>query len=84
PRAEFEFLSLPGARNHPGTELALRRFEPPKTDAGHLWAINCFSRTRGIVGATTLRLLGRASEAVFVEDGVMDWGLRGAPTVQNA
>lgn len=84
PRAEFEFLSLPGARNHPGTELALRRFEPPKADAGHLWAINCFSRTRGIVGATTLRLLGRASEAVFVEDGVMDWGLRGAPTVQNA
>ncbi|MDP9601573.1 UNVERIFIED_ORG: rhodanese-related sulfurtransferase [Variovorax paradoxus] len=85
PRAEFEFLSLPGARNHPGTELALRRFEQPGADGpDHLWAINCFSRTRGIVGATTLRLLGRASEAVFVEDGVMDWGLRGAPTVQNA
>lgn len=85
PRAEFEFLSLPGARNHPGTELALRRFEPPEAGGpDHLWAINCFSRTRGIVGATTLRLLGRASEAVFVEDGVMDWGLHGAPTVQNA
>jgi rhodanese-related sulfurtransferase len=90
PRAEFEFLSLPGARNHAGTELALRRFAPdgPEPDADHpsdhLWAINCFSRTRGIVGATTLRLLGRASDAVFVEDGVMDWGLHGAPTVQNA
>jgi len=82
PRAEFEFLSLPGARNHAGTELALRRFEPQGAD--HLWAINCFSRTRGIVGATTLRLLGRAPEAVFVEDGVMAWGLQGAPTVQNA
>ncbi|QSI28119.1 rhodanese [Variovorax sp. RKNM96] len=82
PRAEFEFLSLPGARNHAGTELALRRFEPG--DAEHLWAINCFSRTRGIIGATTLRLLGRAPDAVFVEDGVMAWGLQGAPTVQNA
>lgn len=83
PRAEFEFLSLPGARNHPGTELALRRFEAPAA-ADHLWAINCFSRTRGIVGATTLRLLGRARDAVFVEDGVMDWGLQGGPVVQNA
>jgi rhodanese-related sulfurtransferase len=86
PRAEFEFLSLPGARNHAGTELALRRFEAggPDHQPDHLWAIHCFSRTRGIVGATTLRLLGRASDAVFVEDGVMDWGLHGAPTVQNA
>jgi rhodanese-related sulfurtransferase len=85
PRAEFEFLSLPGARNHAGTELALRRFESHGADgADHLWAINCFSRTRGIVGATTLRLLGRAPDAVFVEDGVMAWGLQGAPTVQNA
>lgn len=87
PRAEFEFLSLPGALNHPGTELALRRFAPDGRNVGaddHLWAINCFSRTRGIVGATTLRLLGRASDAVFVEDGVMDWGLHGASTVQNA
>ena len=82
PRAEFEFLSLPGARNHAGTELALRRFEAD--DAEHVWAINCFSRTRGIIGATTLRLLGRAPDAVFVEDGVMAWGLQGAPTVQNA
>jgi rhodanese-related sulfurtransferase len=82
PRAEFEFLSLPGARNHAGTELALRRFAP--RDADHVWAIHCFSRTRGIIGATTLRLLGRAPDAVFVEDGVMAWGLQGAPTVQNA
>ncbi|MBJ2156067.1 rhodanese-like domain-containing protein [Variovorax sp. IB41] len=82
PRTEFEFLSLPGARNHAGTELALRRFEAG--DAAHVWAINCFSRTRGILGATTLRVLGRAPDAVFVEDGVMAWGLQGAPTVQNA
>jgi rhodanese-related sulfurtransferase len=84
PRAEFEFLSLPDAHNHAGTELALRHFEPHDTTTDHVWAINCFSRTRGIIGATTLRLLGQAPDAVFVEDGVMAWGLQGAPTVQNA
>ncbi|MDM0109536.1 rhodanese-like domain-containing protein [Variovorax sp. J22R24] len=82
PRAEYEFLSIDGARNYPGTELALRRFA--HSDPEHVWAINCFSRTRGIIGTTTLRLLGRAPDAVFVEDGVMAWGLRGAPVVQNA
>ncbi|MDM0073813.1 rhodanese-like domain-containing protein [Variovorax sp. J2P1-59] len=82
PRAEYEFLSIDGARNYPGTELALRRFA--SGDPDHVWAINCFSRTRGIIGTTTLRLLGCAPAAAFVEDGVMAWGLRGAPVVQNA
>ncbi|WP_326543337.1 rhodanese-like domain-containing protein [Pseudorhodoferax sp.] len=82
PRNEYAFLSIAGARNHPGTELALRRFDAPTAD--HLWAINCFSRTRGIIGTTTLRQLGLTDRAVFVEDGVMAWGLRGGPVVQNA
>lgn len=79
PAAERAFLTLPGGRHHAGTELALRAPAAP----GHLWAVHCFSRTRGIIGTTTLRLLGHA-EATFVEDGVMAWGLRGAPVVQNA
>jgi len=81
PRGEYAFLSIVGARNYPGTELVLRRFAVDDPD--HVWAINCFSRTRGIIGTTTLRLLGHA-DAAFVEDGVMAWGLRGAPVVQNA
>ena len=81
PREEYAFLSIEGARNYPGTELALRAL--PANAPEHLWAINCFSRTRGIIGATTLRLLGGAS-AVFLEDGVMAWGLRGGAVVQNA
>ncbi|MDM0087580.1 MULTISPECIES: rhodanese-like domain-containing protein [unclassified Variovorax] len=83
PRNEYAFLSIAGARNHPGTELSLRRFDD-QADPHHLWAINCFSRTRGIIGTTTLRHLGLTDRAVFVEDGVMAWGLRGAPVVQNA
>ncbi|WP_219220009.1 rhodanese-like domain-containing protein [Variovorax boronicumulans] len=83
PRNEYAFLSIAGARNHPGTELALRRFDDTR-EPDHLWAINCFSRTRGIIGTTTLRHLGLTDRAVFAEDGVMAWGLRGSPVVQNA
>jgi rhodanese-related sulfurtransferase len=81
PRTEFEFLSLPGADNYPGTELSLRDW--PTSTSDHLWAINCFSRTRGIIGTTTLQVLGRRDVA-FVEDGVMQWALERAPVVQNA
>lgn len=82
PREEFEFLSIEGARNYPGTELALRAL--PAHEPDHLWVVNCFSRTRGIIGATTLRLLACAGRTVFLEDGVMAWGLRGGAVVQNA
>jgi len=82
PRNEYEFLSIAGARNYPGTELALRQF--PARDPQHLWAINCFSRTRGIIGTTTLRLLGLTDQAVFVEDGVMAWALQGGAVTQQA
>jgi len=82
PRNEYEFLSIAGARNYPGTELALRHF--PARDPQHLWAINCFSRTRGIIGTTTLRLLGLTDQAVFVEDGVMAWALQGGAVTQQA
>lgn len=82
PRAEYEFLSIAGARNYPGTELALRQF--PQRDPQHLWVINCFSRTRGIIGTTTLKLLGLTEQAAFVEDGVMAWALQGGAVVQQA
>jgi rhodanese-related sulfurtransferase len=82
PLPEYQFLSIAGALNYPGTELALRKM--PDSNAPEVWAINCFSRTRGIIGATTLNLLGMEGKAVFVEDGVMAWGLDGQPVVQNA
>ncbi|WDZ94132.1 rhodanese-like domain-containing protein [Herbaspirillum sp. WKF16] len=81
PRNEYHALTIAGAHNIPGAELALRRFDRDKTG---LLAINCFSRTRGIIGATTLRLLGLAEEVAFVDNGVMEWGLHGLPLEQNA
>jgi len=81
PADEYAFLSVPGAGNHAGTELALRQWSngPP----GAPWVINCFSRTRGIIGTTTLRLLGHP-DVHFLEDGVMQWALDGAPVIVNA
>ena len=81
PAAEYAYLSVQGAGNHAGTELALRDWPADTSDAP--WVLNCFSRTRGIIGTTTLRLLGHP-DAHFLEDGVMQWALDGAPVVQNA
>ncbi|WPB59208.1 rhodanese-like domain-containing protein [Xylophilus sp. GOD-11R] len=82
PADEHAFLTIAGARNYPGTEAALRQWpSPAEPDA--LWAVHCFSRTRGIIGATTLRLLG-AGHVAFVEDGVMAWNLRGSPVERDA
>lgn len=90
PADEYAYLTLPGNANHAGTELALRAWPSdasadPGTPGtpGTPWVVNCFSRTRGILGATTLRVLGHP-DARFLEDGVMRWALDGAPTVQDA
>lgn len=81
PADEYAFLSVVGAANHPGTELALRQWS--NDPSGAPWVINCFSRTRGIIATTTLRLLGHP-DAHFLEDGVMRWALDEAPVVMNA
>ncbi|MEJ8845594.1 rhodanese-like domain-containing protein [Variovorax rhizosphaerae] len=83
PPHEFAFLSIDGARNHPGTELALRDFPADGGSDSPLWAIQCFSRTRGILGTTTLAVLGHG-HAAFVEDGVMAWHLNGGAVASNA
>jgi len=83
PADEFAYLSIAGARHHAGAELALRDFPAADADAAPLWAVNCFSRTRGIFGATTLAVLGHR-HAAFVEDGVMAWHLRGGPVLRAA
>ncbi|MEJ8858542.1 rhodanese-like domain-containing protein [Variovorax robiniae] len=83
PPDEFAFLSIEGARNHPGTELALRDFASDDGIDSPLWAIQCFSRTRGILGTTTLAVLGHR-HAAFVEDGVMAWRLNGGAVASHA
>lgn len=87
PADEYAYLTLPGGGNHAGTELALRAWPDATPDspaaAGAPWVVNCFSRTRGIIGATTLRVLGHP-DVRFLEDGVMRWALDGGPAVEDA
>ena len=87
PADEYAYLTLPGGGNHAGTELALRAWPDaaPGADAppAATWVVNCFSRTRGIIGATTLRVLGHP-DVRFLEDGVMRWTLDGGPAVEDA
>jgi rhodanese-related sulfurtransferase len=84
PADEYAYLTLPGNANHAGTELALRAWPTAASEAnGSPWVVSCFSRTRGIIGATTLRVLGHP-DVGFLEDGVMRWTLDGAPVVQDA
>lgn len=88
PVAEYRALTVAGAYNATGVELAHLDFDAPvagqQADPDHLWVITCFSRTRGIVGATTLaRLAGRRNVA-FLEDGIMAAVLQGLPTAPGA
>ncbi|HVR51400.1 MAG TPA: rhodanese-like domain-containing protein, partial [Pseudorhodoferax sp.] len=82
PAPEFHHASIPGACNHPGMELARMDFSAPDPD--HLWVINCFSRTRGVIGTSTLKILGDLQNVAFLEDGVMSWFVHGFDTAQGA
>lgn len=75
PADEYAFAAIPDARNYPGTELPTRNLTAK--DPEHVWAINCFSRTRGIIGTTTLRVLLGVEQVTWVEDGVMSWVVNG-------
>ncbi|GGC75018.1 thiosulfate sulfurtransferase [Chelatococcus reniformis] len=79
PAHEHQNLSLAGARNAAGVELALHDLHA-NADPDHLWVVSCFSRTRGIVGTTTLARLDRRANVAFLEDGIMAAVLHGLPT----
>jgi len=77
PEQEHRNLSIEGAYNAPGVELALYDFDQQQED--HLYVISCFSRTRGIVGTTTLARLNNVPNVVFLENGIMAAFLHGLP-----
>jgi rhodanese-related sulfurtransferase len=79
PQQEHRDMTIVGAQNVPGVELALYDLEKT-SDAEHLYVISCFSRTRGIVGTTTLALLNNLQNVAFLEDGIMAAFLLGLPT----
>lgn len=78
PEYEYQKNTVGQAYNVPGAELALYDFDRAD-EAGHLYVISCFSRTRGIVGTTTLARLDHLPNVAFLEDGIMASFLHGLP-----
>lgn len=77
---EHRYSTLPHALSYPGTEWPLRDLDahPGAAQPGHLWAVTCFSRTRGVIGTATQRVLHGADIPVaWVDDGVMAWVVQG-------
>lgn len=84
---EHRYSTLPHALSHPGTEWPLRdlKAHAAAAEPGHLWAVTCFSRTRGVIGTATQRVLHGADVPVaWVDDGVMAWAVQGHAEVRDA
>jgi rhodanese-related sulfurtransferase len=81
--AEFQAGSLPGAASCPLAELPHRvPSAVPSRDT--LVVINCASRTRGILGAQSLRHIGLANPIAVLENGVMAWSLAGGAVTEGS
>lgn len=83
---EHRYSTLPHALSYPGTEWPLCDLDAHAAAAqpGHLWAVTCFSRTRGVIGTATQRVLRGADVPVaWVDDGVMAWVVQGHAEVSD-
>jgi rhodanese-related sulfurtransferase len=76
PLSEYQKMSIPGSLCCPNGELALR-IESLAPDPTTTVVINCAGRTRGIIGAQTLRSLGVPNPVFALEDGTQGWSLAG-------
>jgi rhodanese-related sulfurtransferase len=76
PLPEFRTMSIPGAVNVPGAELAYR---VPSMLARRdtLVVVNCAGRTRSILGAESLRQAELPNRVVALRNGTMGWELAG-------
>ncbi len=76
PMTEFRAMSIPGAIDVPGAELAYRvpsLLARPET----VVVVNCAGRTRSILGAESLRRIGLANRVLALRNGTMGWELAG-------
>ena len=76
PMDEFVKMTIPGAVNVPGGELAYR-IGDLVPDAGTTIVVNCAGRTRSIMGAESLRRAGVPNRVVALRNGTMGWELAG-------
>jgi cystathionine beta-lyase len=76
PFAEFEKMSIPGARCVPNGEL-LYRFRELVRDDRTTIVINCAGRTRALIGAQSLIDAGIRNPVYALQDGTQGWVLSG-------
>jgi rhodanese-related sulfurtransferase len=74
--AEYTKMSIPGARSCPNAELGLR-IPDLVASAQTTIVVNCAGRTRSIIGAENLRVLGLPNPIVALENGTQGWQLAG-------
>ena len=82
PFEEFRMVSIPGADNCPGAELALRVPALVKSEQTTV-VVNCAGRTRSIIGAQSLRNAGLKNPVYALRNGTMGWHLAGLKTDQG-
>ena len=73
---EFTRMSIPSGIPMPGAELAYR-IGDLAPDPETLVVVNCAGRTRGIMGAESLRRAGIPNKVVALRNGTMGWELAG-------
>tara|TARA_R110002096_G_scaffold435927_1_gene664260 strand:+ start:28671 stop:30215 length:1545 start_codon:yes stop_codon:yes gene_type:complete len=73
---EFNRMTIPTSTSCPNAELSLRyaaMLARPDQDI----IVNCAGRTRSLIGAQTLSLLGLSNKIYALENGTMGWKLAG-------
>ncbi|WP_371345372.1 rhodanese-like domain-containing protein [Ancylobacter sp. IITR112] len=83
PPAEYAKMRIDGARCLPNGELA-HRLDTAVGDAATPIVITCAGRTRGIIGALTLRAIGVRNPVYALENGTQGWALAGLPLDRGA
>jgi rhodanese-related sulfurtransferase len=76
PPSEFAKMNVPGAACLPNGELA-HRFAAAVPDSETPVIVNCAGRTRGIVGAIGLKLIGIENPVFALTNGTQGWALAG-------
>ncbi|HTP97566.1 MAG TPA: rhodanese-like domain-containing protein [Burkholderiales bacterium] len=83
PLPEYRRMSIPGATDCPGAELAYRvhdLVDSPDT----LVVVNCAGRTRSIIGAQSLINAGIPNRVMALKNGTMGWHLAGLELAHGA
>mgnify|MGYP000159163871 FL=1 len=73
---EFNRMTIPTSTSCPNAELSLR-YKAMLANPNQDIIVNCAGRTRSLIGAQTLNLLGLPNKVYALENGTMGWKLAG-------